>query len=219
MPSERFPLLSDAQLLGLLCEPRPAITDALQYLRLDAIDPAALQRARQVALIFSEWRLGTDIAYTGRRGEPAGASCRPGFRSFAPLWPASSRVSMTTFVPYRSSTRRTLYRQGPRRRSPDRLPSGHDSGLRPRGRVHLPRGRAQRPRLQPHHTGGGTSSGPAGRSRATLGGCPATRTGSSPGRRRGRASSSRPAAGPTQGPTPRPWTRSPQRPAWRPRPR
>jgi hypothetical protein len=56
-PSERFPLLSDAQLLGLLCEgspePRPSIADALQYLRLDAIDPASLQRAQQVALIFS----------------------------------------------------------------------------------------------------------------------------------------------------------------------
>jgi hypothetical protein len=63
-------------------EPRPAIADALRYLRLDAIDPAALQRARQVALIFSEWRLGADIAYTGRRGEPAGTSCRlPRFRA------------------------------------------------------------------------------------------------------------------------------------------
>jgi hypothetical protein len=84
MPSERFPLLSDAQLLGLLCEgspePRPAIADALRYFRLDAIDPAA--RARQVALIFSEWRLGADIADTGRRGEPAGSSCRlPRFRA------------------------------------------------------------------------------------------------------------------------------------------
>jgi hypothetical protein len=56
--SDRFPLLSDAQLHGLLCEespePRASIDAALQYLRLNANDPAALQRARQVALIFSE---------------------------------------------------------------------------------------------------------------------------------------------------------------------
>ena len=54
------------------------IDAALRYLRLrvDANDPAALQRARQVALIFSESRLGADIADTGRRYEPVGAICR-----------------------------------------------------------------------------------------------------------------------------------------------
>jgi hypothetical protein len=99
-PSDRFPLLSDAQVLGFLCaeslEPHASIDAALRYLRLDANDPAALQRARQVALIFSEWRLGANIADTGRSCEPVGASCRlPRCRT---AMTASSRASTTTFV-------------------------------------------------------------------------------------------------------------------------
>jgi hypothetical protein len=80
--SDRSPLLSDAQLLGLVCEgspePRPSIDEALRRLHLDVDDPAALQRARHAALIFAQWRLGADIeSDTGRRGVCAvGASCR-----------------------------------------------------------------------------------------------------------------------------------------------
>jgi hypothetical protein len=58
--SDRSPLLSDAQLLGLVCEgspePRPSIDEALRRLHLDVDDPAALQRARHAALIFARWR-------------------------------------------------------------------------------------------------------------------------------------------------------------------
>jgi hypothetical protein len=77
-------------------EPHASIDAALRYLRLDANDPAALQRACQVALIFSEWQLGADIADTGRRSEPVGASCRlPRYRA---AMAASSRAVTTTFV-------------------------------------------------------------------------------------------------------------------------
>jgi hypothetical protein len=107
-PSDRFPLLSDAQLLGLLCEgspePRPRRERGgawgvdrcrPRYLRLDAKHPAAPQRARQAA----PQRPHLLLVAAGRRHRvhrPAGSvTVSPsapvaGFRGTpVPQWPAA----------------------------------------------------------------------------------------------------------------------------------
>ena len=81
--SGQFPMLSDAQILGLLCEgspePRPTVEAGLAglaALRLDADDPATLQRARDIALLFVETRWEAHLLYAAGQGASVGVSSR-----------------------------------------------------------------------------------------------------------------------------------------------
>ena len=75
----RYPLLTDVQIVRLLCEgcpfPRPhpdALATYLSEIELDVHDPAAQMRAILCADIFHEWRAGSYV-WRERAGLPLGA--------------------------------------------------------------------------------------------------------------------------------------------------
>ena len=75
----RYPLLTDVQIVRLLCEgcpfPRPhpdALATYLSEIELDVHDPAAQMRAILCADIFHEWRAGSYV-WRERVGLPLGA--------------------------------------------------------------------------------------------------------------------------------------------------